>query len=49
MYDYPCDYMFRCPYGAQTWGDCAYFCGTDAVDYYDDPDDYDPYDEWLWC
>lgn len=33
----PCDEDdFSCPYNAQNWGDCEYWCGAESEPDYDD-------------
>ena len=41
----PCDDDdFTCPYNAQNWGDCEYWCGSDSEqDDYNESYDFDDY------
>ena len=42
----PCDdYPFICPYGANSWNHCEWFCGEQDDDDYTDYRDYDDSDD----
>lgn len=35
----PCDYSGVCPYNAETYGSCEYWCGADEPE--DNPEDWE--------